>query len=68
MVFFSDLNFLNPGASTTTSHDPRLRAVDSTQVDPKAKSFYDRAFAIYRQLYLDLRNSFKSITALVNEP
>ncbi len=47
--------------------DATIRAVDSTPVDPRARSYYDRAFAVYRQLYLDLRSSFKSMSTLVNE-
>jgi xylulokinase len=42
-----------------------IRAVSSTQVDPAVKAHYDRGFAIYRQLYQDLRASFKTISALV---
>jgi xylulokinase len=47
--------------------DATIRAVDSTSVDPKAKAFYDRAYAVYRQLYLDLKGSFKTIGKLVAE-
>ena len=54
-------------ASVPEACDATIRAVDSTQVDPRARSYYDRAFAVYRQLYLDLRSSFKSISTLVNE-
>ncbi len=54
-------------ASVPEACDATIRAVDSTQVDPRAKSYYDRAFAVYRQLYLDLRSSFKAISTLVNE-
>jgi xylulokinase len=54
-------------SSVPEACDATIRAVDSTQVDPRAKSYYDRAFAVYRQLYLDLRSSFKSISSLVNE-
>jgi xylulokinase len=46
--------------------DATIRAVDSTRVDPKVKAYYDRAYAIYRQLYQDLRRSFRSISALVD--
>jgi xylulokinase len=54
-------------SSVPEACDATIRAVDSTQVDPRAKFYYDRAFAVYRQLYLDLRSSFKSISSLVNE-
>ena len=48
--------------------DATIRAVESTAVDPKAKAFYDQAYAIYRQLYLDLRESFRAISELVARP
>jgi xylulokinase len=54
-------------ASVPEACDATIRPVDSTRVDPRAKNYYDRAFAVYRQLYLDLRASFPSISALVNE-
>jgi xylulokinase len=44
-----------------------IRAVGTTKVDPAVKSYYDRAFAVYRQLYVDLRGSFKMISGLVAE-
>jgi xylulokinase len=47
--------------------DAMIRPVDSTRVDSKARAYYDRAFGIYRQLYDDLRGSFKTIGALVAE-
>jgi len=55
-------------ASVAEACDATVRPVDSTRVDPKAQSYYDRAYAVYRQLYLDLRNSFKAIGALVEQP
>jgi xylulokinase len=54
-------------ASVPEACDATIRTVDSTRVDRKVKSFYDRAYAIYGQLYQDLRDSFKSISALVGE-
>lgn len=45
--------------------DATIRAVDATRVDPKAKAYYDRAFPVYRQLYQDLRGSFRTISSLV---
>jgi xylulokinase len=54
-------------ASVPEACDATIRVVDSTQVDPKAGSYYDRAYAVYRQLYLDLRSSFQAIGALVQE-
>jgi xylulokinase len=47
--------------------DATIRSVDSTAVDPKAMAFYNRAYAVYRQLYVDLRTSFKAIGKLVAE-
>ncbi len=54
-------------SSVPEACDATIRAVQSTRVDHKAKAFYDRAHAIYRQLYLDLKDSFKTISALVAE-
>ena len=45
--------------------DATIRPAESTAVDPKAKAFYDRGYAIYRQLYKDLRGSFAAISELV---
>ncbi len=45
--------------------DATIRVVESTQVDPRAKTQYDRAYAVFRQLYLDLRESFQKISGLV---
>jgi xylulokinase len=53
-------------ASVPEACDATIRAVETTAVDSRAKSFYDLGFAIYRQLYLDLRQSFRSISALVD--
>jgi xylulokinase len=47
--------------------DATIRSVDRTAVDPKAMALYNRAYAIYRRLYLDLRHSFKTIGKLVSE-
>jgi xylulokinase len=55
-------------SSVAEACDAAIRAVDSTRVDPEVRSYYDRAFAVYRRLYRDLRDSFRSIAALVNEP
>ena len=45
--------------------DATIRTVESTAVDPKVKAFYDRSYAVYQQLYRDLRESFRSISELV---
>src|SRR5262249_32015416 len=55
-------------SSVPEACDATIRVVDSTQLDPKVKPFYDRAHAVYRQLYLDLRKSFHTISTLVHEP
>ena len=39
--------------------------MESTTVDPEVKAFYDQAYAIYRQLYQDLRGSFREMSELV---
>ena len=54
-------------ASVPEACDATIRVVESTVLDPKVKPFYDRAYALYGQLYKDLRQSFKSISTLVNE-
>jgi xylulokinase len=54
-------------SSVPEACDATIRVVDSTEVDPRARAYYDRAFAVYRQLYLDLKSSFKAMSALVNE-
>jgi xylulokinase len=45
--------------------DATIRAVETTRVDPRTRAFYDRAYAVYRQLYPDLRDSFQKISSLV---
>lgn len=45
--------------------DSTICLADQTAVDPKAKAYYDRAYPLYRQLYADLRSSFRAISGLV---
>jgi xylulokinase len=52
-------------SSVPEACDATIRAIDSTRVEPNVKAFYDRAYAVYRQLYLDLKGSFKTISTLV---
>jgi xylulokinase len=52
-------------ATVPEACDATIRAANSTSVDQKVKAYYDRAYPVYRQLYQDLRQSFKSIDALV---
>jgi xylulokinase len=54
-------------ASVPEACDATIRAVDSTHVEPRTKAYYDRAFPVYRQLYQDLRASFKNISSLVDK-
>jgi xylulokinase len=53
-------------ATVPEACDATIRTVESTHVDPKVKTYYDRAYHVYRQLYMDLRGSFKAISALVD--
>jgi xylulokinase len=54
-------------ASVPEACEATIRAVDSTHVEPRTKAYYDRAFPVYRQLYQDLRASFKNISSLVGQ-
>ncbi|HEX3448491.1 MAG TPA: xylulokinase [Isosphaeraceae bacterium] len=54
-------------ASVLEACEATIRAVDSTHVEPRTKAYYDRAFPVYRQLYQDLRASFKNISLLVDQ-
>ncbi len=53
-------------SSVPEACDATIRLTEHTAVDPKARAFYDRAYPIYRRLYQDLRDSFSTITALVD--
>jgi xylulokinase len=55
-------------ASVPEACDATIRLVERTAVDPAAHAFYDRGYAIFRQLYDDLGNSFRAIDALVEGP
>jgi xylulokinase len=52
-------------ASVPEACDATIKVVDTTRVEPHARTFYDRAYSIYRQLYRDLRGTFKEISRLV---
>ncbi len=41
-----------------------IRVAEETPVNRTAKSYYDRAFPIYQQIYRSLKGDFKSIAAL----
>jgi xylulokinase len=45
--------------------DATIRDVELMAADPKTKQYYNLAYLIYRQLYKDLRKSFKDIDSLV---
>ena len=45
--------------------DDRPNLVERTAVDPNVRDFHDKAYAIYRRLYGDLREAFASIGELV---
>jgi xylulokinase len=52
-------------ANVPEACDATIRLADRTPVDPQARAFYDRGYAIYRQLYRDLRSTFAAIGSLV---
>jgi xylulokinase len=52
-------------ATVPEACDATIRVVETTTVDPKAQVQYDRAYAVFRQLYHDLRASFQKISGLV---
>jgi xylulokinase len=52
-------------SSVPEACDATIRTVESTAVDSRVKPFYDQAYEIYKQLYLDLRDSFRRISELV---
>jgi xylulokinase len=54
--------------SVAEACDATIRLADRTNLDPSTHAFYNRAYAVYRQLYVDLHKSFKAITALVHDP
>jgi xylulokinase len=52
-------------ATVPEACDATIRAIETIAVDQKVKAYYDCAYAVYRQLYQNLRQSFKTIDALV---
>ena len=52
-------------ASVPEACDATIRLVDRTPTEPSVQDFHNRAYAIYRQLYQDLRESFVAIGHLV---
>lgn len=55
-------------ATVAEACDATIRLEEKTSVDPRAKAAYDSDYAVYKQLYLDLRGSFKAIGKLVESP
>ena len=52
-------------ASVPEACDATIRLAERTPSDASVRDFHDRAYAIYRRLYEDLRESFASIGRLV---
>ena len=53
-------------SSVPEACDNTIRLADQTAAQPSIQAQYDRGFAIYRQLYADLRESFGRISQLVH--
>lgn len=51
-------------ASVPEACDATIRVVETTPSEPKVAAFYDQAYPIYRQLYADLKGTFKAMSAL----
>ncbi|HEV3166588.1 MAG TPA: xylulokinase [Isosphaeraceae bacterium] len=54
-------------ASVPEACDVTIRLVERTPVDPHVHDLYNRGYAIYRQLYVALKDSFKAISAMVDQ-
>jgi xylulokinase len=52
-------------ASVPEACDATIQVVDSTSFDSGARAVYERGYAIYRQLYRDLKETFRRISDLV---
>ncbi len=52
-------------ATVPEACDATIRLDERTSVDLTAKAYYDRGYVLYRQLYKDLRSSFRAISDLV---
>jgi xylulokinase len=51
-------------ASVAEACEATIRVVETTKKDAKAAAYYDRAYPIYRQLYEDLKGTFKAMSRL----
>lgn len=54
-------------ASVPEACDATVRLAERTAMDETARAFHDRGYAIYRQLYRDLKQSFAAISELVSQ-
>ena len=52
-------------SSVPEACDATIRLEECTAVNAKAKAYYDRAYPIHRQLYQDLKGTFKMMSELV---
>ena len=52
-------------ATVPEACDATIHLEGRTEVNPKAKAYYDTAYPIYRQLYQDLKGTFAKIGELV---
>lgn len=61
------LALVGTGAYSTVPEacDATIRVVERTKLDPIAKAYHDRAYPIYRKLYVDLKDSFHAMSELV---
>ena len=61
------LALVGTGAYSTVPEacDATIRVVERTKLDPVAKAYHDRAYPIYRKLYVDLKDSFHAMSELV---
>jgi xylulokinase len=51
-------------SSVPEACDATIRVVETTAKDAKVSAYYDRAYPIYRKLYVDLKETFKEMAAL----
>jgi len=54
-------------SSVPEACDATIMTQESTNVDPRAKAYYDKTYKVYRSLYQHLRGSFREISQLVEE-
>ena len=54
-------------SSVPEACDATILTVESTGVDARARAYYDRAYKVYRDLYQNLKGTFREIGELVAE-